>query len=393
MSQDSWMTSEKNFQQIDRVRNEIESGADQVRLAVSLRKQLSVEQGSFVLSQAVLQIRARKKFTNAEQMLFTKVGLEQATSETISRFKATLIPPNLERFDVCCGIGGDSMGIGLEEKVTSVDRDELTCKIASHNLSVNGLSEFQVLQTGFDELQMPEGIFVHVDPDRRTKGRTVRGEHFSPTLDEIIHKLVSPATRNTVCIKLAPATRFEHELEFPHHKQWIGHQRECKQQLLWMGQGCEENADSVTVISNCGNAVSFQAPQRKFQHVVAPRMGDFIHEPHSAVLGADLVDEFAEAHDLGRLSYGSVYLTGQALEATPLAASFRVLDTCAMKAKAIKQCLESHDIGNVVWKSRGLESKTVSRLSKVKTKGTQQGVVILTRLNDKYLCYVCLREP
>ncbi|MDB4777974.1 hypothetical protein OAG68_00795 [bacterium] len=377
---------------IGEIRNKLESGEDKVRLAVALRKQNNLERGSFLLSQAELQLRGRKKFTKADQMLFTRVGLEQATSEVLADYKASQVPDDLERYDVCCGIGGDSIGLGRQKKVVSVDRDETTCRIATHNLAVNCDMSSEVHHEEFENLNIPENAFVHLDPDRRTKGRTIRPENFSPNLNEILNKLLKTGTsQRTVCVKMAPATRLETDLDVPHRAQWIGHQRECKQQLLWLGGNIVSCSNHVSIVDNEGNAFEFDTGETQHSQVVAPSLDEFLFEPHSAVLGADLVDEFAAANELGRLSYGSVYLTGPQKDCSPFTAAFRILESCAMKPKVIKEVLNSHDIGQVEWKSRGLDQKTVSRLSKIRPQGSLNGVAVLTRLGAKFVCYVCKR--
>lgn len=393
LPQNTWMTNEETLRLIEQTRVRLDAGEDKVRLAVSLRKSLDSERGAFVLSQAELQIRGRKKFTRADQMLFTPVGLEQSTSEVIADFKSAIVPSQLERFDICCGIGGDSIGLGRQQKITSVDRDETTCILAQHNLSVYDAVAPNVIAQDFESMKAPDDAFLHIDPDRRTQGRTVRPENFSPNLDQILEKLLlnQDSPNRMLCIKLAPSTQLTAEFSLPTRLQWIGHQRECKQQLLWLGQNVDFEQRLVTIIDSKGEASDFLADEESFEQVVAPSIGDAIHEPHSAILSADLVDEFALKHGLARLCYGSVYLTGPANSYLPFAASFRLLDSCSIKEKAIKERLATYDIGQVEWKNRGVDQKTVSRISRIHCDGSQKGVVILTRLGNKFICFICQR--
>lgn len=385
------MISDQTLQRIEQIREKLQSGEDKVRLAVGLRKEFSLDRASFILSQSELQLRAEKKFVRAKQMLFTKVGLEQATSELIANYKSSCVSKDMERYDVCCGIGGDSIGLGRSQRIVSIDRDELTGVFAKHNLEVNCDSSFEVRVEEFEKLKIPDQAFVHLDPDRRTKGRTIRPENFSPNLNQILEQLIDDGGQRSVCIKMAPATRLEVELNMPYRSQWIGHQRECKQQLLWLGQNVEGVSKCVSILDSHGNADEFVAGEVQHDQAVAFSLGAWIYEPHSAILGADLVDEFAVEHELGRLSYGSVYLTGPENCGSPFVSSFRILETCAMKPKVIKQVLNAHDIGQVEWKSRGLDQKTVARISKVRPDGGKKGVAILTRLGSDFVCYVCER--
>lgn len=396
LPQKSWMTNDETLKLVERTRTQLDAGEDKVRLAVSLRKRFSAEQGAFALSQAELQIRARKKFSRADQMLFTPVGLEQSTSEAIADFKSTLVPLNLERFDVCCGVGGDSIGLGRQHKLTSVDRDELTCVFAQHNLNVYESQSPNVLLLDFESLKslnVPDRAFVHIDPDRRTQGRTIRPENFSPNLNVILNQLLSDqrSLSRLLCVKLAPSTQLTADFTQPFRLQWIGHQRECKQQLLWMGAGVDDEQRLVTVLDAQGKAFNFVANEVCYEQLVAPSVGEIIYEPHSAILGADLVDEFAQKFGLARLCHGSVYLTGPENECSPLASAFRVLESCNLKEKAIKERLKLLDIGHVEWKNRGVDQKTVSRITRIRSEGSQNGVAILTRLGNQFVCFLCQR--
>src|SRR3954467_7412065 len=80
-----------------------------------LRGRFTSNQTHLLLEQTELRRRATAKFTQAHQMFFTRVGLEQATDQWVSRYKASRFtveragasPPPFLIADLCCGIGGD----------------------------------------------------------------------------------------------------------------------------------------------------------------------------------------------------------------------------------------------------------------------------------------------
>src|SRR5438309_11652058 len=59
--------------------NRTHAGSVLVKLTSQLRKDLTAERAHLVIEQTELRQRAREKFTLAEQMFFTRQGLEQAT--------------------------------------------------------------------------------------------------------------------------------------------------------------------------------------------------------------------------------------------------------------------------------------------------------------------------
>ncbi|MEM1305751.1 MAG: SAM-dependent methyltransferase, partial [Planctomycetota bacterium] len=74
-----------------------------------LRKVFTAKQTHLLLEQAELRRRGEQKFTLAERMFFTRVGLQQATDQWVAGYKA-------KRFvgaaaDLCCGIGGDLISL------------------------------------------------------------------------------------------------------------------------------------------------------------------------------------------------------------------------------------------------------------------------------------------
>ena len=83
--------------------------ADPLRLQQQLRKSLPAERARLVVEQLELRQRARRKFSAAEQMFFTRQTLEQATDERLAAYKAArfaAVAPTGVWADICCGIGG-----------------------------------------------------------------------------------------------------------------------------------------------------------------------------------------------------------------------------------------------------------------------------------------------
>ena len=387
---EKWITDSQTLRMIDTIRERMVAGEDSNKIVASLRRELTTERATFILAQAELQLRARKKFSRADSMLFTKLGLEQATSEPIAIFKQSCLPKTQAVLDICCGIGGDAIGFSNFPRLTVVDQDETTLAYAKHNLQIYGAgeSEFTALAQSFADTLIPSDAFVHVDPDRRASGRTVCAENFSPDLDTILRRL-SP--EQAACIKLAPATRLETHIARPHQRHWIGHQRECKQQLLWLSPEMESQAGNrITVIDREGAATNLEIAEVHERRIVSP-IGQYLYEPHAAVLAADLVDSVAKRFQLGRLSVGSVYLTGEAIDPSPFLSGFRLIEQCSMKAKKIQAALQAHDVGVVEWKNRGVDAAAVARVRKIRTEGSKNATVILTRMGKQFVSLICER--
>ena len=77
-----------------------------------LRRDLWPERSHLVVEQVELRARGREKFSRADQMFFTRQGLEQATDEQLAAYKASRFVVGEAVVDLCCGIGGDLISLG-----------------------------------------------------------------------------------------------------------------------------------------------------------------------------------------------------------------------------------------------------------------------------------------
>ncbi|HQD22763.1 MAG TPA: SAM-dependent methyltransferase, partial [Arachnia sp.] len=94
-----------------------------------LRRSFGADDAAWALGQAVLRRKAAAKFDRADEMLFTRDGLEQATRRAVARWRARRFVDAgvTEVWDLGCGIGADAMAFleaGL--RVVAVDADPET---------------------------------------------------------------------------------------------------------------------------------------------------------------------------------------------------------------------------------------------------------------------------
>ena len=141
----SWLLSEAALPSLRQATDSFRTNESMVRLAKSLRKEVSTTRAAIVMEQAQLRLRAESKFPNAAAMFFTKRGLEQATGRGIAIYKAAKFAGCERVADICCGIGGDLIALhhrnqSASSSTTGVDADEVTAMLAGHNLKVCSLS-------------------------------------------------------------------------------------------------------------------------------------------------------------------------------------------------------------------------------------------------------------
>ena len=416
-----WLISEKAEPLLTETMTALMNRVNSVRLIKALRQQTSVNRAALLLEQAQLRIRGRQKFSLADQMFFTRRGLEQATGEPLAQYKARRFSQMKSVADICCGIGGDLMGLvnrQLDQPATSdegstnttdprqsrstfhsvgVDADELTGWFASHNASIaNSLSDSA---TGVVRVQRSEyATFdrngfdaIHCDPDRRVERRTILAQHFSPPLDQLLREI---SREVPLGIKLAPATVLEpsdcREIE----REWIGDRRECKQQLLWRGSITDKPGwrTATAVIAHDAHQFSVLEESLFAELPQTGKLQRFLYEPHPTILAAEMTDAFAAQLGLARIAEGIGYLTGAQLVHHPLLSSFEVIEVLEMSFKKTLQCLRSYDVGTIELKRRGISPAMAAAFEKMKLSGSRQATVFLTRLDRQRIVVVAQRR-
>src|SRR5260221_11750713 len=117
----SLLMSKEGRELLDRLAGEDVSASRALALSVSLRQEYPAELVAAALTQQALRESGRAKFSLASQMLFTRAGLEQASSELTARHAAARFAGSRLVADLCCGIGGGrgSLGAGGVGRATA----------------------------------------------------------------------------------------------------------------------------------------------------------------------------------------------------------------------------------------------------------------------------------
>ena len=108
----------------------------------ALRRTYPPALAAAAVEQALLRQRAARggKFTRAAAMYFTREGLEQATGETIARYRARRFARCDSVADLACGLGGDALALAADGQVLAVDRDPLRLLLARENARAYGVA-------------------------------------------------------------------------------------------------------------------------------------------------------------------------------------------------------------------------------------------------------------
>ena len=141
-----------------------------------LQKQFDSDLAKAALEIVILRKKAQTKFSRADSMFFTRAGLEMASGEIISRYRAKRFAKFDRVADLCCGIGGDSIGLAISnlQSLISIDLDPLHLELAKLNLAAyNARADF--VQSDLAQDKPPHADAYFFDPSRRAaKSRSFR---------------------------------------------------------------------------------------------------------------------------------------------------------------------------------------------------------------------------
>jgi hypothetical protein len=343
-----------------------------------LRGHFTTSQTHLLLEQTELRRRATAKFTQAHQMFFTRIGLEQATDEWIAAYKAsrfqragTSRPPSLIA-DLCCGIGGDLTALAANTPTIGIDRDPAVACFAKIN------SGAQVHATDINTFDLKSTSAFHIDPDRRPAGRrTTSLEWCEPniaTIDKLLTQVPNAA------IKLAPASEAPPDWFARCELEWISRDRECRQLVAWHGALAQAPGQHRATILPAAYGLAHRTltGQPKRPIPIANTPNRYIFDIDPAVLAAKLKGVLAAEHNLTALSAGSTYLTGDSAITDPALACFAVEEVMPFRTDKLAKHLATHNIGQLEIKKRGVDLDLEKLRRQLKLRGNNAATLLIT---------------
>ncbi|GIX05187.1 MAG: hypothetical protein KatS3mg114_1056 [Planctomycetaceae bacterium] len=354
---------------------------NELALQDRLRSRYPAELVRAALELVALRRRAVAKFSRAQEMWFDRRGLEQATAEFVAIHKAQRFAAHVAHesvWDLCCGIGGDSIGLGSSTagELRMVDQQPVATLRACWNALAYGVSVERLVPVHRrvqDLLPDLRGAWVHLDPDRRPTGgpRMHRlAEHDPPY--SWMRTLIDTARGGA--LKLGPASRLSGQ--FPACEiELISLFGECREATVWFGELRSTASWRATVlpagVSITGHPLQTRAPQSTLQA--------YIYDPDPAVVRAGLVDVLAEQLGLCRLDPAEEYLTSDRLVHSAFLQTFEVLREVPADARHYRDAVRAAAWGQVEIKCRHLPIPVEQVRRRLDLTGTEAGVLLFVR--------------
>jgi hypothetical protein len=339
-----------------------------------LRKQFPDDLVKAALETAILRRRAAAKFSRADRMYFTREGLEQSSGETVSRYRAQRFAPFQRVGDLCCGLGGDLVGLASATTVTAVDADPVRLAMAAENVRAYELMD-RVRFVDGDVLTIPlPGLqAAFADPDRRADGRRhLKLHEYAPPVDALRGRFPKDFPLG---VKVAPGVPWDDLRLLDAEAEFISANGELKECCLWFGP-LRTTGRRATVLP-AGATLAADEPAEA--EPAGPPLA-FLYDPDPAIVRSGL------AADLGRqlaarpIDPEIAYLTSDHRTGTPFARSYEVLEAMPFHARQLGERLRSMNVGNVTITKRGSAVEVDELRRKWRLTGSESRTVILTRV-------------
>lgn len=380
-----WLTNEDGASTLAAASELRARGLSDLKIGEQLRERISAERAALVLTQLDLRERAMAKFAAAEQMLFTRAGLEQATSEEIARYRADRYQGRQRIADLCCGIGGDLMALATTgAKLTAVDLDPIHLLLAAHNVRiVSPHCELHQREMDVRDVPLDSDCAIFIDPARRTDGGRRLGYQSEPPLEWALDLATQAAA---VGIKTAPG--IPHELvPADWELELISLGPNLKEAVLW-SPALAITSRRATIVTDRAIHTLLPLPGDEVP-IRAVQPGDYLLDVNPAVTNAGLVQDLARSINAQRIDPEIGFLVTETDSSTPFAHGYRVIDVLPWHEKEIKKAISRLDIGPIDIRRRGLPGDVDAITKRLRGKGTVRAMIAMTRMNGLPTAIIC----
>jgi hypothetical protein len=402
-------------------------GGTALALAVRLRREYPADLVAAATAQHELRLAARAKFSRAMEMLFTRAGYEQSSSEPIARYRAARFGAAHRVADLCCGIGGDLLALASGREALAVDRDDVHTRLALHNAAVYGqTANVSAVVADVRDLRLDDLDAVFIDPARRsgpgTASARAGGGSARPGTGSPRSAAASPVAAHrfragqseppldwcfalaervpAVCVKAAPGLPAD-LIPAGWEAEFIADGRDLKEAVLW------SPALATAPVAESGGRRRALVLSGPVAHALVACPGDpvpvtepgeYLLDPNPAVTRSGLVEDLARSlsggdrdgdGDVAKIDPQIAFLTLNRPVQTPFARTLRVLDSAPWNEKRFAKRLRELGIGAADIRRRGLAGDVDQIHRRLKLAGPNRATIVITRVNDKPWGLIC----
>jgi len=333
-------------------------------------------------------------------LLYTRLGLEQASGERAAEWKASLMQGR-RAIDLTGGLGIDTLFLARRfYEVVSCERDEALARLAEANRRVMGVANVETrigdsaeLLDGYDDDSFD---WVLVDPARREHGGRSAGLTASSPDVVHLHDLMLRKARR-VCIKASPALEFSGlgvQLPFLSEVIVVSADGECKEVLLLLDRE-HESGRQPEIRAVCLGSETFEIasgaepPARQ----VAEHQAAWLYEPDAAIIKARLTGELARQLGLEFLNSTVDYLTSDQLVERFPGRSFRIEECRPFRPKSFRKELAALKITKAAIQRRDFPLSVEELRKRYKIGESSERYLFFTKDATGDLVWLSCRKP
>jgi SAM-dependent methyltransferase len=354
-----------------------------------LRRHLPPHRAAAVLEQVQLRARAASRLERAGQMLLTDAGLQQSSHPAVAAHRAERFRGRPCVADLGCGLGVDTIALaGAANRVLALDRDAVRLLFARHNAGVHGVGD-RVAFAQADVLAppfCPQDLTLFGDPGRRTAAgwRTFRPEDYEPPLSLLWERLRGA---RGLAVKAAPGIDYR-ALPWVDEVEVVSLDGRVKEATLWCGDLATPGVRRRATLLPSGATMTDAQPE---QDCPVEAAGHYLYEPDGAAIRAGLVRQVGTALELWQLEAHIAYLSGDEPIASPFVQGFEIEERLSFGLKPIRRRLRELGVGVLEIKKRGVALDPDVFRRRLKLRGSENRTLILTRVGDKPVAFLCRR--
>lgn len=303
------------------------------------------------------QIELRQKaaaklpsWINAGAYLPSRTALEQATSERVAVFKASMF-----RGKRMLNLTG---GLGADDWAFSTSFDEIISLDISADLNASARLNFEKLKRANIERftisaeewvgqnQHEKFALIYADPDRRTAGkRSALWDDASPNMEKLLPVLLEMATE--VWVKSSPLTNpdeFRRKFGRRVLPLVIEENGEVKEILYRFSNSHFQSATMAAIISENGAEVIDSANLEHENPALMAAYGRYVFEPSPAIIKAGMARTYAASKHLSEVTRGNYWFTADKVPDNFSGRVFQVIEQMPYKPRLIKAWLKEKKI-------------------------------------------------
>lgn len=339
-----------------------------------LRKQFPDDLVKAALETALLRRKAAGKFSRADRMYFTREALEQSSGETVSTYRAQRFAGVSHVADLCCGVGGDLIGLAGVTRVSGVDADPVRLAMAAENARVyESADRVTLIEGDVLSVPLPDDEAAFCDPDRRAAGRRhLRLTEYAPPVGAVRDRFPSGFP---LAIKVAPGAPWDELRVIDAEAEFISVDGELKECCLWFGP-LKIAGRRATVLPAGATLV---ADRPAAAEPAGPPLA-FLYDPDPAVIRCGLVADLGRLIGARPIDPEIAYLTSDRQTSTPFARCYSVEEAMPFHARRLGERLRAMNVGVVTITKRGSAVDVDELRRKWKLTGGEARMVILTRV-------------